>query len=164
MEQYGVITETGGDSASVNIQRHLICGECGKCGILSGADRRIITVEALNPIQAEKGQRVVLESDDRQVIFIAFMLYIVPLIGLVVGILGWPQLAGSLGYQDGQDLQAVVVGLVIMIAIFLQIRKWDRRVKDDPRYKPVITGLLLDKQDCGDETAEKEINSQEDQN
>lgn len=155
MEQYGVITETRGDTASVNLQRHLICGECGKCGILSGADKRNITVEALNPIQAEKDQRVVIESDDRQVIFIAFMLYIVPLIGLVFGILVWPQIAASYGFQGGQELQAVGIGLALMIMIYVQIRKWDKRVKDDVKYKPVITGLLLDKQDCEDETTKE---------
>ncbi len=150
MEQFGVITETRGESASVNLQRHLICGECGKCGILSGADKRNITIEALNPIHAEKGQRVVIESDDRQVIFIAFMLYIVPLIGLVAGILVWPQVAANFGFEGGQELQAVGIGLALMVMIYVQIRKWDQRVKNDMRYKPVITGLLLDKQDCED--------------
>lgn len=151
MEQFGVITETRGESASVNLQRHLICGECGKCGILSGADKRNITIEALNPINAEKGQRVVIESDDRQVIFIAFMLYIVPLVGLVAGILVWPQVAAYFGFGGGQELQAVGIGLALMVMIYVQIRKWDQRVKNDIRYKPVITGLLLDKQDCEDD-------------
>ena len=150
MEQYGEIAENKGNIALVNIQRHLICGECGKCGIMSGADRRNITIEAHNPIKAKEGQRVRIESDDRQVIFIAFMLYIVPLAGLVVGILAWIQLAGSFGIEGSQELQAVAVGLVLMVVIFLIIRNWDRRVKDDPRYKPVITGLLLDKNECDD--------------
>ncbi len=151
MEQYGEITENRGDIALVNLQRHLICGECGKCGIMSGAAKRNITIEAHNPIKAKEGQRVRIESDDRQVIFIAFMLYIVPLAGLIVGILTWMQLAGRFGLEGGQELHAVAAGLALMGVIFLVIRNWDRRVKNDPRYKPVITGLLLDKNECNDQ-------------
>lgn len=149
MEQYGVVIENKGETAAVNLQRHLICGECGKCGIM-GASKRTMTIEAHNPIQAEEGQRVLVESEDRQVIFLAFMLYIVPLVGLVAGIIIWLQLAGAFGFQGSQDLQAVAVGFILMAAIFTMIRNWDRRVKDDPQYKPVITGFLLDKPECDD--------------
>lgn len=161
MEQYGVITETRGEIAAVNIQRHLICGECGKCGILSGSGKRSIVIEAHNPIQAEKGQRVVLESDDRQVIFLAFMLYIVPLIGLVAGIIAWLQLAGFIGFDGNQELQAVGAGFVLRVLVFLVIRLWDRRVKDDPKYKPVITGFLLDKFGCDDDLPQAKMDNQE---
>jgi len=156
VEQYGVITKTRGDSAAVNLQRHLICGKCGKCGILSGSSKRSIIIEAHNPIQAEEGQRVVLESDDRQVIFLAFMLYIVPLGGLVAGIFLWLLLAGALGFEGNQELQAVGAGLGLMVLIFFFIRSWDRGVKDDPRFKPVITGLLLDKPECEEDLPQEQ--------
>ena len=161
MEQYGVITETRGDTAAVNLQRQLICGNCNKCDILSGSSKRNIVIEAHNPIQAEKGRRVVVESDDRQVIFLAFMLYIVPLIGLVVGIFSWLQLAGAIGLEGSQELQAVGAGLGLMVIIFLFIRLWDRRVKDDPKYKPVITGYLLDKFGCDDDLPQAHKDNQE---
>ncbi|MGM0651253.1 MAG: SoxR reducing system RseC family protein [Bacillota bacterium] len=151
MEQYGEIIENREDIALVNLQRHLICGECGKCGIMSGATKRNITIEAHNPIKAKEGQKVRIESDDRQVIFLAFMLYIVPLAGLMGGILLWFQLAGRFSIAGSQELQAFAVGMAMMVVIFLMIRNWDRRVKNDPRYKPVITGLLLDKNDCNDQ-------------
>ncbi len=153
MEQYGVVTETKGEIAVVSLQRHLICGACGKCGILSASNRKA-DIEAHNPIQAEEGQRVVIESDDRQVIFLAFMLYIVPLAGLVAGIFFWIQFAGNFGYAGSQELQAVAIGFVMMGLIFVLLRRWDSRVKDDPRFKPVITGFLLDNRECEDDLPE----------
>jgi len=74
MEQYGMVTETRGDTATVTLQKHLACEKCGRCGILSGAGRRDAVIEASNPIQAEKGQRVLLETDDRRMLFVSFML------------------------------------------------------------------------------------------
>ncbi len=160
MEQYGVITEANGETAAVNLQRNLICGECGKCGIMSESKRNV-TIEAHNPIQAKVGERVVLESDDRQVIFLAFMLYIVPLFGLVAGIAFWLNFAGTFGFEGGQELQSGVAGLALMAAIFYLMRSWDRRVKDDPQYKPVITGFLLDKNECAGNLPEEQTDYQE---
>lgn len=142
MEQYGQVVEKKGETASVDLQRHLACASCGKCGILSGSKRRRITVEALNPINAEVGQRVLLESDDRQIIFISFMLYLVPLVGLLGGIILWLRIADLAGLGGSQELGAAAVGFAFMAMIFLLIRVWDRRVKDNPQYKPVITALL----------------------
>ncbi len=160
MEQYGVVIENRGETAAVNLQRHLICGECGKCGIIS-ASKRTMTIEAHNPIQAEEGQRVLVESDDRQVIFLAFMLYIVPLAGLVAGIIFWLQVAAAFGFEGSQELQAVALGFILMTVIFILIRRWDARVKDDPQYKPVITGFLLDKPECDDDIPDQLTGHQE---
>ena len=142
MEQYGLVIENRGETALVSLQRHLACESCGRCGILSGSNKRDITVEALNPIKAEAGQRVTIESDDRQVLFISFMLYLVPLGALVAGIVIWLSIAATLGLEKNQELLAAAAGLGLMAVVFFLIRLWDRRVKDDPRYKPVITGLI----------------------
>ncbi len=144
MEQYGLVLENKGKTASVHIQRHLACANCGKCGILSGSGRRDVTIDALNPIKAEAGQKVVLESEDRQVIFVSFILYLVPLGALVAGIVLGLRLAEYLGLAAEQELVGVASGFALMIMVFFLIRKWDRLVKDDPKYKPVITALADD--------------------
>ncbi len=149
MEQYGLITETAGETATVNLQRHLTCEKCGRCGILSGASRRDLSVEALNPIQAKQGQRVILETDDVQILFISFMLYLVPLAALLAGIIFGLPLADRLQVTINHELFAALAGLFLMALVFLLIRTWDRKVKHNPKYKPVITGLIQDKPDCG---------------
>lgn len=150
MEQFGLVLNTTDDTASVNLQRHLTCESCGKCGILSGSGRRDITVEALNPIQAKSGQRVILETDDRQILFISFMLYLVPVAALLAGILLGLAAAGRLNLTMNHELFAVCTGLVMMAVVFTLIRLWDRSVKNNPKYKPVITGLIQAEEPCGD--------------
>ncbi|MDW7740343.1 MAG: SoxR reducing system RseC family protein [Bacillota bacterium] len=148
MEQYGLILENKEKTALVSLQRHLVCENCGRCGILSGANKKEMIVEALNPIDAEKGQRVMMESNDRQILFLSFMLYLVPLGGLVAGIFVWLGLANLIGLEGSQDLFAVAAGLLLMVIVFVVIRSWDRRVKDDPRYKPVITEIIEEDPFC----------------
>jgi sigma-E factor negative regulatory protein RseC len=151
MEQFGLVIDTSDDTATVNLQRHLTCENCGKCGILSGSGRRDLTVEALNPIQAQSGQRVIMETDDRQILFISFMLYLVPVAALLAGILIGLALAGRLDPAMNHELFAVSTGLIMMAVVYFLIRLWDKRVKHNPKYKPVITGLIQDEEPpCGD--------------
>lgn len=153
MEQYGLVTENKGETALVNLQRHLVCERCGRCGLLSGAGKRDLIIEALNPINAEKGQRVLLESDDNQIILLSFMLYMVPILVLVAGIALWlTQIAPYLGLEGRQELPAVAAGFILMGLVYYFIRIWDKRVKNNPRYKPVITSLIDDLEDhCEEE-------------
>lgn len=151
MEQYGLVTDTFNDRALVNLQRHLTCESCGRCGILSGSKRRDVTVEAMNPIQAKSGQRVILQTDDRQILFISFMLYLVPVAALLAGIYLGLAAAGRFNLSLNHELFAVGTGLILMAAVFFVIRLWDNRVKNNLKYKPVITGLIEDEGTCADE-------------
>ncbi|MFO7952054.1 MAG: SoxR reducing system RseC family protein [Bacillota bacterium] len=154
MEQYGLVVKNKGETATVNLQKHLTCEKCGRCGILSGSSKGNTEIEAQNPINAEVGQKVLLESDSRMMLFISFMLYMVPLIGLMVGIFSWLAVADNLGFTGDQDLPAIGLGLLFMAGIFLLIRTWDRNVKDNSKYQPIITELIVDEEnqeECPDE-------------
>ena len=142
MERIGIVTEEKGETALVHLRRHLSCENCGRCGgVLGSEDRREHYVEALNPIRARSGQRVLIEMDDRRALFIAFMLYMVPLAGLVVGIVAGLKLTVILGWMARRELIATGLGLFLMALIYGGISLWDRRVKKEGRYRPVITAL-----------------------
>lgn len=102
-------------------------------------------MEALNPLQIKAGRRVVVESDDGHILLISFVLYLVPLAALLGGIFAWLSLAPGMGLGGDEEIQAVLAGLAMMALVFGFIRLWDRRVKNNPRYKPVITA------DCPEE-------------
>lgn len=151
MERVGVVIEVKADTAVVKMQRHLSCENCGRCGgILGNADRQDHIVEVANPLKAEVGQQVMIETDDRQAIFVSFMLYMVPLFALILGILGWLQLAPLLGFHGRQELPAVGVGFALLALVFVGIRQWDHRVKKTGRYRPEITALVADESEGSD--------------
>ncbi|NLA04736.1 MAG: SoxR reducing system RseC family protein [Firmicutes bacterium] len=143
VERIGTVKEIKGENAIVHLRRHLSCENCGRCGgILGAEDRRDHYVEVSNPLMAQKGQNVLIEIDDRRALFIAFLLYLVPLGGLVAGILLGFKLSGILGWGNYRELFAAAVGFVLMALIFGGISLWDRRVKRGGRFRPVITALL----------------------
>lgn len=150
MEQFGTIIENKGETSLVSLQRHLACEQCGRCGILAEGEKRNIIIEASNRIQADVGQLVILETDNRRVLFISFMLYLVPIGGLVGGIVLWLNLADHLGLTANQDLAAVGIGFGLMTIIFLFIRIWDNKARVNKYYQPVITGLV-DKEEVAGE-------------
>lgn len=142
MEQIGLVTELRGDKALVNLQRREACASCGQCGFLSGANKKEIIVEALNPHQAAVGQCVMLESNDMQALLVSFVLYLAPALALVAGIAIVYLLGPVLNLKSGLELLAAGLGILLMLVVYLFARAWDRRIKDDPAYKPVITDIL----------------------
>lgn len=142
MERVGTVVEEKGKTAVVCLQRHLSCENCGRCGgVLSAEDRQEHYVEAFNPIRARSGQRVLIEMDDRQALFIAFMLYLVPLAGLVAGVMLGLKAAAGFGWAGHKELVAAGLGFALMALIYGGISIWDRRVKGSGRYRPVISAL-----------------------
>lgn len=143
MERIGTVIEDKGETAIVRLRRHLSCENCGRCGGLLGTeDRRDHYVEVSNPIRAQRGQSVLIEMDDRRALFIAFMLYLVPLAGLVAGMVLGLKLAAVFGWEGYRELVAAGMGLLLMALIFGGISLWDRRVKKSGRYRPVIAALV----------------------
>ncbi len=143
MDRVGTVIEVKPGTAVVRLRRHLSCEHCGRCGgILGGPDQLDHLVEVLNPINARVGQKVLITADDRKVVFVSFMLYLVPLAALVGGIFLWMYISFRLGLQGRPELPAVAAGVVLMGLVYGGLRRWDNRIKDNPRYKPVIAELV----------------------
>ncbi len=145
MDRVGTVVEVKTRTAIVKLRRHLSCENCGRCGgIFGGPDQLDHLVEVLNPIEARVGQRVLITADDRKVIFVSFMLYLVPLAVLLGGVFLWTYLHSRLELPGRPELPAVALGAILMALVYAGIRRWDKRIKDNPRYKPVISELLAE--------------------
>lgn len=77
----GQIVKTCGKTAIVRIRKSSACGhDCGECRVCSNPE---IEVEILNPVNAKPGDTVIIGTDTGTVLFSAFLLYILPIIGLL---------------------------------------------------------------------------------
>jgi len=86
MQQIGIVIETHGDVARVEVLRTAMCEGCAKrekggscaCGELLGAGR-VMTAEACNDAQARIGDRVALESATTVVLGYAALVFLLPI-------------------------------------------------------------------------------------
>ncbi len=133
MKQAGIIIDVQGNKAVVQIKRATACGE--KCGQCSGCETTINKVEAINPINAKIGQTVIMELPDANVLFAAFIMYIVPIILLFGGI--------GIGYIVLKNIAfAIIIGVIVMILSFFVIKKMDGAFLKSEKFKPIITKII----------------------
>ena len=91
IEEYAIVTKCAGTQATLEIERRTACGLCGQkrgCGNatwgkLLGHDSHDFTAE--NKVNANVGDSVIVGIDEQAVLNSAFFLYVVPLIGLLIG-------------------------------------------------------------------------------
>lgn len=149
MEQFGQVMElTGDNKALVKVRQHLSCGGCGRCAGFFGdpKERDHLLVEVNNPIGAQKGELVRLEAKAYEVILAAFLLYFVPLLGLLAGVFlgrGW---AISRRLAGNPDLWGLFTGLILMVLIFLFLRVQEGKFKRGKRFKAMITSVVSEEE------------------
>ena len=91
IEEHAIITGLADEHATLEIERRAACGLCGQkrgCGnatwgkLLGHTSHEF---HAENPINACVGDSVVVGIDERAIINSVFFLYVVPLLGLLIG-------------------------------------------------------------------------------
>lgn len=145
VEQLGQVIERVKDNkAIVKLRHHNTCGNCGRCSKLFGdpEKHREDTVEVLNPIGAKEGEVVRLETNNSEMLLAAFLLYILPLLGLLAGLFWGRSLIISAALDWNPELGGIAAGGLLMVSVFLLLRKLDYRFSSGRRFKAVITGVV----------------------
>ena len=108
--------------AEVSVPRKSACGhdceECAGCGVTGTA----VHARARNPIGAQPGQKVVVESDTKKMLKIVSFVYLIPVILFLAGYLIMLACNTSVAVQYTAAVAGAVLG--ILLAIW-----YDRRVK-----------------------------------
>ncbi len=139
IEQYATVVRVEGDRAWITAERESSCGQCSLrkgCGtaVLAGVlGRRAVNLRALNPLQAQPGERVIVGLDESAMLRGAVAVYLVPLLALLAG-------AGLLaGLGEGAAMAGGGLGF---LAGLIWLRRFHRRIRRDPRFQPVILRRL----------------------
>ena len=113
MEQIVRVREAHNDgTATVFLQRESACsGDCHKCSGC-GAAKEVMIFEALNPIGAQRGDLVIIESKTGPVMKAVGVFYVLPLVLFFLGyalgdLIGISVLAACLGFMGGIALTVV---------------------------------------------------------
>jgi sigma-E factor negative regulatory protein RseC len=142
IEEEGVVVEIVGKNAKVAILKKSACESCAAAGVCHPQDADRSLMEAANPMNAIKGQRVKVVLGPQMYLKASIILYGIPMIALVGGAIFAKNMAMQYGGQENSDLWAFVAGMVCMIVSFMFIRLYNKKVESTQKYKPVIVEIL----------------------
>ena len=145
MEQFGEVIALGQGTALVRVRRHSACRDCGRCGMgIIGGEPVDPEIEVENPIGAEVGQVVKIRMDTRQLLAASFLMYFLPIVGLILGIVLGQWAAPSLGLEAGRpaELAGLGVGLALMALTFAFARRRGGKMAASSRFKPVAVAVV----------------------
>lgn len=143
MKEIGRIIEVNNDTAKVLIARHAACGDCGACQV--GRENLNMILTAENTINGNPGDTVEIELKTENFLFASFIMYGIPLLGLIIGLLGGYYSGGALGYDESKyQVIAAVSGLLILTMSYLGIRFNESKIKNMHKFKPVLIRIVRD--------------------
>ena len=126
MTQEAVVTKLlPGNMAEVAVRRTTACGgNCGSCE--SCVFQNELKTPALNRIQAQPGQKVLIESQSSRIFKAAFLVYVMPLLMFLLGYL----LAAALGLSESLQIvlsfAGMLLGGVLLVMSQKRIREKDK--------------------------------------
>lgn len=123
MREYGVVIDVNDGRALIEVTPAEGCGKSCSCSAVAG-NARLRRVELEAPEDARPGSIVTLEVDARHLLATSAVVFLLPLVLLVAGVVGGNPLLGALGVRVDADLGMILsgavgflVGLVIGIMI-----------------------------------------------
>ena len=120
----GTVIKENGPLVTVKLERKEACAKCKAC--TAGLETKDMFLEAENLCDAKIGDIVSVSLEQSNFIKAVAIMYVIPLIGLLIGIgLGY-MVSDQLNWQ-GVELISVLFGFVLMAITFLTIRANEKR-------------------------------------
>jgi sigma-E factor negative regulatory protein RseC len=120
MSNIGVVSEVGNDYAIVDVRRASACGDnCASCG--GGCDIPVLKIKIDNVLSAGVGDFVELEARAEVIMKSTFIMYGLPLITFVIGVLASDKVLNTI-YGDANELYTALVGFILMALTYMAIK------------------------------------------
>ncbi len=138
MREVGIVVDVEDNNAYVKIDRKTACENCKACG-LGTSDEKSIVVQAINNIEAKKGDIVELDLESPDVLLAAFIAYGIPLVSLILGILLSYGIMKLVGHNS--EVLMLVAGIVFMLISFVIIRLNEPKIKSSKKFSSTVVEI-----------------------
>ncbi len=131
MTKEGLVLDNNNGNLKIKVDRNGACGSCAANG--SCAERKSTVVEIFSADNINKGDKVILESDADEITKISALVYIIPVVLVMIGILAPTYLLKGSGY-DTNLISLISVAVMLLVSV-LFIKKLDKGVKKEKLMK-----------------------------
>jgi len=146
LEETATVMETAEGKARVLAERKSACGHCSantSCGtsVLSKyIGKRSMGMWVTDPLGVEQGEQVLIRLQEGGLLLGSLAVYLLPLVFLI----GFAMLGDSLADNMAWDREgsAMLFALLGLLLSFTWLRRFNRRIADSDRYRPVIVKRL----------------------
>ncbi|NLI60532.1 MAG: SoxR reducing system RseC family protein [Clostridiales bacterium] len=138
MREFGEITGIKDRIATVKIRRKSSCGSCTACGMKENQNE--VMLEVSNDLDANLGDWVELELKSMSVLKASAIVYLIPLIGLILGVAGGYAIANQLSLDA--ELCGAVGGILVTVLSFIGIRAMDPILNKKGNYSPKMVTII----------------------
>ncbi len=140
MNRQGKVIKIDKNKALVKLMKHSACGDCGACHL--GEENMDITIEAINDLGANIGDKVEVNMAAPNVLRAAFIGYGIPLISLILGILLGKIFLDTIGFGGNIELFSFLIGIIFLAITYLVIRINEDNFKKSEKYVSKIINII----------------------
>jgi len=139
--EYGTVVELRGDCALIKTSKDSSCESCLSRHTCITDNEEEMIVEADNPVHARMGDRVLLTIGADTTIRAGLLLYVIPLLSFLVGILAGNALLAPLFPDYDTDLVAAATGALLLLTALIGLRIYGN-MADTTGPKPRIERIV----------------------
>ncbi len=142
MQEEGEVIADKGDKVLIKVERNSACKKCDQnCDLAQNHDQDELLVKINKKnFDLKKGQRVILEMAEKNMVFSALIVYLLPLLFMIGGYFftGW--LLTGLGVFP-EEIYNILGSIVFLLISFYIVRKINNLLENNEDFEPKITDI-----------------------
>lgn len=143
IEEQGIIIDIKGNKAFIKTEKGSSCESCAAQKMCHGSiDTSEVIIEADNAINAKLGDRVVIMVATATLLKAGFVLYMVPIVALITGVVIGQIAANRFTIGLNADILSGILGILFLISAFFGIKLYSKLLEKREGYRPVVVKVV----------------------
>lgn len=139
MEETGIVVQNKNRTAVIKTQRNSSCDSCAsKKSCHSGSVDKDIFIEAENPVGAKVGDRVVFSVGAGSILKAGLLLYLLPIVSFIIGVVLGQTVAVNLFPGQNPDLISGLLGVVFLALAFGGLKVYGSFLDKKKTFRPRV--------------------------
>ena len=134
----GIIIQVNQDTAILKTRQMTACESCSEKETChsTGGGKKIMEVEAVNTVNAQVGDIVMVTFETGRLFMLSFLLYVFPIILMIIGALIGENMAHD--FNANPSAVSALVGFAFFFAAMTVVKLMDSKARKTGKYRPEI--------------------------